>query len=328
MKDTWRSDLRTWAEQTARSFVHKEGVLGVVIGGSLARGQEWRHSDLELGILMDQKNPDMPYFNVVGGCGVEAIQLAAGDLKAQLKQVAEGDLTPVAHFPIQLYRTRVIHDPTGILTQFKQVFDANLFQEMVIRIKLEELKNHIQQTLTEARDLLAGNRPTGSLVRLRYAMNETILSAYWYYRELPRSQNRTDSRLRRLCERHHNPEFYALYREVFNLSNTSRILKKTLPHVKDQVLEITRLWGDSAHDFFQFAVDSDFQWRQNAGILTVYRLYVPIIGGAQGIFDHLDQSDWQQNNSQLLAFLGLTDVKAEQVDAMLTRVEQACEFFC
>jgi hypothetical protein len=76
MKQTWRDELRTWAQDCAGAFAERPGVLGVIMGGSLARGQEWRHSDLELGILVEVRDATLPYFNVMAGRGVEAIQLA------------------------------------------------------------------------------------------------------------------------------------------------------------------------------------------------------------------------------------------------------------
>jgi predicted nucleotidyltransferase len=187
--DTWRNQLRTWADRHARDFIKKPGILGVVIGGSLARGQEWCHSDLELGILVEDKDAALPYFNVDHGRGVEVI-------------------------------------------------------------------------------------------------------------------------------------FHSLYREVFALSDTNRVIKNTWPLVKTRVLEITRLWGDDTRNFFVHAVDSEFKWRQNAGILTVYRLYLPLIGSIQG---SLDDAEWAEKNRDLLAFLGLADLDNDLVSQLMDRIEESCK---
>jgi hypothetical protein len=88
---TWRNELRTWGNQYASALAKREGVLGVIMGGSLARGQEWRHSDLELGTLLAKANPDLPYFNIDSGRGVEMIQLAQDELAEQIRLVEAGD---------------------------------------------------------------------------------------------------------------------------------------------------------------------------------------------------------------------------------------------
>ncbi len=54
MTENWRSELRGWAGQYVEGLRGRDGILGVVMGGSLARGQEWRHSDLETGVLVEQ----------------------------------------------------------------------------------------------------------------------------------------------------------------------------------------------------------------------------------------------------------------------------------
>jgi hypothetical protein len=90
------------------------------------------------------------------------------------------------------------------------------------------------------------------------------------------------------------------------------------------VLEITRLWGDSAHEFFVHAVDSEFKWGENSGILTVYRLYIPTIGGvSHSLQQHLDDPSWTEQNKDLVEFLGLADIKNETVSQFIFQIE-AC----
>ena len=325
---SWRKELLDWSRQYAEALAQKPGILGVIIGGSLARGQEWRHSDMEIGVLVEERIQEMPYFNVDGGHGVEIIQIVRGDLEEQVCQVEGGDLKPILKWPIQLWKGRVISDPSGLLGRYKKQFDEGLFNQQVTGDKIAGLKTKIDQTLAEGRGLLAENKPAAALVKVRGAMNEAILAFHWSKGELPRSQNRTDSRLRLVSGRHNDPAFYALYREVFDLTDTGRVVRKTWPLVKEQVLEITRLWGDAAHDFFVFAVDSDFQWRQNAGILTVYRLYIPIIGSVeQNLIGKLDDVDWRMKNKDLLVFLGLSHADHEEVSALLERLAERCRQF-
>jgi len=46
ISENWKVQLQNWANQYAGELANKPGIHGVVIGGSIARGQEWHHSDL------------------------------------------------------------------------------------------------------------------------------------------------------------------------------------------------------------------------------------------------------------------------------------------
>ncbi len=329
MVPEWRSEIRQWAAETAAAFASRAGVLGVVLGGSLARGQEWRHSDLELGILVEERDPGLPYFNIVGERGVEAIQLVRRELAEQVCLVEQGELNPVLAWPIQLWAGRVVSDPSGLLIRFQKQFRAHLFAPEVVQGKVVGAQKKVNDHLLEARGLLAGGKPRLALAHARLAMNEAILAVHWAHGTLPRSQNRTDSRLRQLCRRYDLMPFYGLYREVFALQDAVKAIKVSWPQVKQPVLEITRLWGgDSARDFFVFAVDSDFRWRQNAGILTVYRLYIPMIGGPEhGISTRLDDPEWAGQNQAMLQFLGLAQASPETVGGFIEKIADSTRVF-
>ena len=320
--ESWRIELHNWANQYAEELAGKSGMLGVVIGGSLARGQEWHHSDLEVGILVREKDETLPYFNVNAGRGVEIIQLVLPQIEAHLKQVEAGDVTPVADWPIQLWQCRIVSDPTGLLEQFKRQFDALLFTKAVIDKRIHTLRLNIKDRLAGANQRLAQDKPVSALVEVRHAMNAMILAFHWAFGELPRSQSRTDSRLLALCQKHSFMPLYALYRDVFALSNTADAIEHIWPQIRSNVLEITRLWGDSAREFFIYAVDSEFKWGEDAGILTVYRLYIPVIGGEnQSLQPYLDDPNWTEQNKDLVEFLGLTAVGNENVAEFISRIE-------
>jgi len=319
--ESWRTELQNWANQYTKELAEKSGVLGVVIGGSLARGQEWRHSDLEVGILVEERDESLPYFNVNAGRGVEIIQLILSQIEEQIKQVEAEDTTPVANWPIQLWKCRIVYDPRGILEQFKRQFDTLLFTNEVIEKRVEYLRLKIKDSLAGANQLLAQGKPVASLVEVRHAMNNVILAFHWKFGELPRSQNRTDSRFLALCQKHSFMPLYILYRDVFALANTTDVIENIWPKIKSRVLEITRLWGDSAREFFIHAVDSEFKWGEDAGILTVYRLYIPTIGGVnQSLQQYLDDPNWTKQNKDLVEFLGLADIENENVSVLIFRI--------
>ena len=153
-------------------------------------------------------------------------------------------------------------------------------------------------------------------------MNEAVLALHWSLGELPRSHNRVDSRLRDLTTRHGLPEFYALYREVFELDTADEVVGHDWPVVKDRVLQIAAGWRAGA--FFETAVDGTFSWGENGGIISVYRLFIPIVGRPDaGIFDSLDEPGWAGANLGLLRFLGLASANAKMVSRLAERIDHA-----
>lgn len=298
------------------------GMRGVLLGGSIARGQQWAHSDLEAGLLVDVADPSMPYFNVDSGRGVEVIQLVGPDLIKQLEEVEGGDLSAVSAWPIQMYKARVISDPTGLLTRFIAQFDSHLFSPSVVRMKLVHHVTKATHALDKARALVAVDRTRGALCEVRNAMNEAVLALHWSLGELPRSHNRVDSRLRDLTTRHGLPEFYALYRDVFELDTADEVIKRDWPVVKERVLEIASAWR--ARAFFETAVDGTFSWGENGGIISIHRLFIPIMGRPDGgIFGSLDEPDWASANPGLLQFLGLASASAKTVSRLAERIDHA-----
>lgn len=302
------------------------GRRGVLLGGSIARGQQWQHSDLEAGLLVEASDATLSYFNVDEGRGVEIIQLIAPDLLAQLAAVDAGDLTPVAKWPIQFYRARIISDPTGLLARFTAAFDAHLFSPPVVRLKLAHHAAKTAEILARARTLLAADRPRAALCEVRIAMNEAVLALHWSLGELPRSHNRVDSRLRDLTTRHQRPEFYALYRDVFELDTADAVIARDWPIVREEVMQIASAWR--ARAFFETAVDGTFSWGENGGIISIHRLFIPLIGRSQaGFFEALDQPGWVTGNTHLARFLGLVSPNGSSVSQLANRIEQATAQF-
>lgn len=324
-----RDEIRVWAEGYSRRLCRGAGRGGVVIGGSIARGQHWEHSDLELGVLVDAPNPALPYFNVDSERGVEVIQLEREQLSGQLERVEAGDVDPVAEWPVQLWRCRVVHDPDGIFSRFKRQFDAQLFLPTVSVLKRRQHTALFEQELNKAREAVAASRPRMGRAWARSAVNEGLLALHWRFGELPRSQNRSASRLRNLAARHHVDDFYQLYAETFSLDSTSRAIAEDWPHCKEQVLELTELLeGENSRAFFSVAVDSNFEWGVHDGILCVYRLYVPLLGTpGKGILELLDDHQWQRENEHLLKFLGLDVVDVPTTSDLLDRLAGATELF-
>ena len=322
--DSWRSEIERWAYDYAERLAVGLGREGVAIGGSIARGQHWQHSDLEIGILVDQADPTVTHFSADSGRGVEIFQLESERLASELAKVEGGDLAPIGGWPLQLWRCRVTHDPSGLLSRFAAAFEQHLFSATVLDLKLRTHGQEFDRTLAESRRLLVQGRPRAAMTMARAAMNERILALHWQSGELPRSQNRTDSRFRSLSERYGLESDYQLFRDVFALDSAEAAIRHAWPVCRQQVLTLTELWeGANSREFFTVAVDSDFTWGENAGIVCVYRLYIPRMGGpAHGILGLLDDSNWGRSNEALLRFLGLDTSTEETVAALITRLRE------
>ena len=107
-----------------------------------------------------------------------------------------------------------------------------LFTKEVLEKRIEFLRLNIKRRLEEASQLLTQGKSVTALVEVRQAMNDVILAHHWAYGKLPRSQSRTDSRLRTLCQKHSIMPLYILYRDVFALSNTSYVIENIWPKIK------------------------------------------------------------------------------------------------
>ncbi len=223
----WRADLHRFANDVLRSFAQRDDVHGVALGGSLARGLEWKYSDIELAILVDRRLEEFGHFAVRDGRGVEIFQFVAEELAAQIDK-AQTDPLAVLDWPIQVYQCRVIDDPSGLLGRFKEVFDRQLFSREVIQAKLARSLEGFDRELAVAQADLAANKPLTALAQLRSAFNHLILAFYWRHEVLPRSQNRTEAMLRMHCRRLGETDFYELFLRVYGLELPARQARELL----------------------------------------------------------------------------------------------------
>jgi hypothetical protein len=316
----WRREVHAFADRVLRSFAERDDVRGVALGGSLARGLEWLHSDVEMAILVDQRL-DMGYFAVREGRGVEVIQLVAGDLARQIDRACTDPLA-VLDWPIQMYQCRVVHDPGGVLAQFKEAFDRSLFLPEVVRAKIQRSLDAFDREAAVAQADLDAGRPLTALAQLRSAFNQLILGFYWRHNILPRSQNRTASLLRKHCQRLGTMDFFELYSAVYGFDLSSAEARRLLASCQDEVRGIVSGFGPAAADFFYHAVDGEFRWGQTKGILGVYRLYVPLclrrFQKQEGVFD---DPAWRAAHADLCRFVGLDRPDAAATADLLARAQ-------
>jgi predicted nucleotidyltransferase len=317
----WRTELHRFADDVLRSFAEREDVHGVALGGSLARGLEWKHSDVELAILVDRRLDEFGHFAVREGRGFEIFQFVEAELRGQIDR-AQTDPTAVLDWPIQIYQCRVIADPSGLLGQFKEAFDRQLFSAEVISAKVARSLEGFDREFATAQADLAASKPLTALAQLRAAFNHLILAFYWRHEILPRSQNRTEALLRMHCRRLGKMDFYALFHDVYDLDLTAAQARGLLASCRAEVNDIVAGFGPAAADFFYHAVDGEFRWGQTKGILTVYRLYVPWclrrVQKQEGVFD---SSAWREAHADLCRFVGLDRPDAAVTTELLARAQ-------
>jgi hypothetical protein len=315
----WRTELHRFADDVLRSFVERGDVHGVALGGSLARGLEWKHSDIELAILVERRLDEFGHFAMWDSRGFEIFQFIEAELREQING-AQRDPTAVLDWPIQMYQCRVIADPSGLLSRFKEAFDRRLFSAEVVSAKVARSLEGFDREFATAQADLAASKPLTALAQLRAAFNHLILAFYWRHEILPRSQNRTEAMLRMHCRRLGKMDFYALFHEVYDLDLTAAQARGLLASCRAEVNDIVSGFGSAAADFFYYAVDGEFRWGQTKGILTVYRLYVPWclrrFNEQDGVFD---DGAWREAHRDLCRFVGLDRPDAAHTAELLTR---------
>src|SRR5690242_1704404 len=100
--EPWRRELHAFARKVCDRLQRDPRVLGIALGGSLARGTEWPHSDVEVGILVDERITELGHFNVLDRRGYEVFQLIRSKVAEQVKQAQSEPLT-VNAWPIQMF---------------------------------------------------------------------------------------------------------------------------------------------------------------------------------------------------------------------------------
>ena len=319
----WKRQLHQFASDLCAEMRLRPEVSGIAIGGSLARGMEWRHSDVEVGIVVTEHIPDVGHFNVRERRGFEVFQFVESDWLEELRR-ARVDPTAVLQWPIQMYRCRIVFDAAGIFRQFKEIFDAALFQPAVVSAQLALVLARFDAAYVGARRDLRAGYPLSALAGLRDAFNNLILAFYWRHGMLPRSQTRTAALLRIECRRLGTPEFYELFRQVYALSESVQRARDLLEACRDDVERAVEVWGPGAPGFFRYAVDGYFEWGIHHSVLTVHRLCVPIcvraVAGQERVFD---DSAWREEHLATCAFLGLMPAEAERAPALFERVAEA-----
>ena len=314
----WKAKIYKTAYQVAEEFSKKDWVKGVAIGGSVARGTVWMHSDLELCLLVDEKNNDIAYFNYIDGLGVELIQLERAKIEAFVSEYEEhGGFGDIVGFPLQMYRCRVMHDPSGLLARFKEAFDGNLFDDSIKRLKKDEALARAGRHYSDAQKLLEDGRPQSARGALCVAVNALLIAYYWQHGILLRSQNRTVYLLKRQAKLIDGGELCAAFTAIYGVDKSPPRLKAEFLEAKEDLMEAFRgIWGESGAEFLENACDGNLEWGYESSIIYVYkycfysRIYNQVLDGTY------DDAAFRAEHPALCRFL-CADETDEQYAARL-----------
>lgn len=320
----WKAKLYGTANKIAARFVDDPHILGIAFGGSIGRGVAWKHSDLELCLLVEERIEEFQHFNVIENMGVEIFQFTKPRIEQFLAGFKEPDAS-VLEFRIQIYGCKIVYDPTGLLGRFKEIFDRSLFHETVTRLKSAEALRQADARLERAKELLGQGRFRTAAAHLRIGLNDLVLATYWRHRMLPRSQNRTEYFLKKHIGVFGQDHLYKAFIRIFCLDRPLAEMKERLFLAREEIhLLAETLWGSQSPQFLQQAVDGNLEWGYEKSILYVYKYCVHRMQ-CQGLQedDVYDRESYREGFGRLYRFLDLEEMGQQEVQDMVRLFEKA-----
>jgi hypothetical protein len=320
----WKAKLYNTAKNIASRFENDPRILGIAFGGSIGCGVAWKHSDLELCILVEEPIKEFQHFNVIDNMGVEIFQYEKPKLEQFLSVFKEPDES-VLPFRIQIYGCKIVYDPTGLLGSFKATFDQSLFHEKVTRLKVSEALRHADVRLGRAKELLKLGRARTAAAHLRIGLNDLVLATYWQHRMLPRSQNRTEYFLKKNIAVFGHDHLYKAFIRTFCLDQPLTRMKEYLFQSRGEIHSLAEtLWGSNSSEFFQKAVDGNLEWGYEKSILYVYKYCVHRMQCSDLMEgDVYDRDSYQEQYSHLYRFLDMEELGRQEVEDMVSLFEKA-----
>lgn len=317
----WKTRIYQSAYKIANEFKSNPDVVGIAIGGSIARGMTWKHSDLELCLIVENPIKEFQYFNFIDGLGVEIIQILRPKISDFLDTFQEPN-TAMLNFPIQIYKCKIIHDPTAILSKFKNIFDTYLFDPNITSSRKKQWLNNVDKRIGIARELLDKGYYKTSLGHIRISMNELLLAFYWHHNILPRSQNRTEYFLRKNSKVIGQDILYKIFMKVFCLDKSHKYMKKSLQKAKSDIDKVAEFWGSNAKEFLEKACDGSLEWGYPKSITYVYKYCMHKLQCKELIPENVyDNESYKSEFENLYEFLDLNAINQETVISILNEFE-------
>ena len=319
----WKEKIYKSAYTVAESFKDDPRVLGIAIGGSVAKNVVWKHSDLELGIVVDERIKEYEYFNFIEGLGVEIIQIKKSDIIDFTDNFTQPD-EKLLKFPIQIYKCRIIYDPQNIIKPFKEIYDNSLFHTNIASIKESESLGHADGRYEQAKSLFEKGNFNTALSHLRIAINALLLAYYWHYSILPRSQNRTVYFLKKNSAKIGHDVLYNAFVDIFCLNKTLGEMQNALASAKPEIFSVSKAWGESAPDFLEKAVDINLEWGYPKSITYVYKWCMHILQCSDLCTeDYCDTTEYKNKYPNLYEFLDFSTINMSDLEKMLAQYQDA-----
>ncbi|WP_144027860.1 nucleotidyltransferase domain-containing protein [Paenibacillus sp. 32352] len=320
----WKRQMLEKAYRIAEPFCSHTGVAGVALGGSIGRGQMWKHSDLELCLVVERRIEELQHFNYMDSMGVEIIQITKSRMKEFTEQSGEPDRS-ILGFPIQIYKCKILHDPEQLLNAFKKRYDSYLFHEHSTKFKEKEALKQADAKLDKAREQVARGNYRTAAAHLRVGLNFLLLAVYWHHHILPRSQNRTIYFLHKNSQVIGNTKLYDAFIQVFGLENPRKTHKDALQNAQRDIFQLSDTsWGSNTSAFLKNAVDGNLEWGHHQSIVYVYKYCVHRMHGHESYpEDFYDRPDFARQFPELYHFLDMDTMTLDDVKQWILMFEEA-----
>jgi len=312
------------AYEIAQSYVGKPGIVAVFIGGSIAQGTAWKYSDLELGLLVEQRFDDIAMFNLIDGMGVEIHQIEQHKVVEFLDEYnSSGDFVGVKKFPIQFYQSKIVSDPTGLWTQFKAIYDRHLLADKITILYKNDALKRSDERLTLSKSLLAENKPNSALAALRLAINELMLAYYWKNKIRPRSMHRTVQLLHEQSPILGGYELYDAFTRIYGIEGTQEEMRQKILTIAPEVYGVcSARWGEAIPVFFENTATRQVRDGQNiSSIVFHYKWCVHTVNGKFIAHGFYDTTEYRAEQPLLYAFLGFEKITIAEISSMINQHE-------
>jgi len=151
--------LEEVSETEIARLTKQPGVMAVGITGSLARGDVWERSDLDMVAVLDQEE-DIFYidFNDKPSVPIDIAFVSKALLKYQ-------------YHPF-LYGCKVVYDPTGILSEAVRKANEMFYCDAEVQRRLREYTSNADKNLERAMEALRKNNVPSSVLHSRKSLSD------------------------------------------------------------------------------------------------------------------------------------------------------------
>ena len=243
--------LTRLAEKQAGIAAEQEGVLGVVISGSIARGDVWEGSDVDLHVLWESGEKRSAIGGFVEGALINVHDVYAGYMDyitGTMKGFCRNDVAD------QLYGCRIFYDPRGMWSRYKSIIDSRRFDPEIIAGKVEFRMEQARKELSRAEKAHELEDWASVLFYAQQAAMEAAFGATVKCGSLIKSANRFPENLKILAEQNGLEKLYEFFRQIHRLTGNIETVERvvvaceSVPRIFAQELERMGISEDRARE--------------------------------------------------------------------------------